>query len=205
MAAPYKWTGRTLPTLFPWLLVDRWWNTHTPLYRRTLCDAVGPWTNMRMSEDWEYDARVGGSGAKLVHVREFLSDTSQHNSARITGRSLDSLMLKDMTRLIDSLYQSARKVGITTDCPEMRHFSRWAFLLARQAGAAGLSNEARQSFEVAKLSAGPVRQKGKDFKIYEAVACVIGWTLTGKFFCHLDELLKRNPSPATMKQSWMKQ
>ena len=32
-----KWTGRKMEYLFPALLVDRWWNTHTPLYRKKLC------------------------------------------------------------------------------------------------------------------------------------------------------------------------
>ena len=33
---PSKWTGRNFDTLFPSLLIDRWWHTHTPLYRRSL-------------------------------------------------------------------------------------------------------------------------------------------------------------------------
>ena len=56
LECPYKRSGEKLIYLFPALLVERWWNTHTPLYRRSLCDKIGPWTTGRMCEDWEYDA-----------------------------------------------------------------------------------------------------------------------------------------------------
>ena len=98
LVAPYKLTHKTFSTLFPWLLVERWWNTHTPLFRRSVCDSVGPWSDMRMSEDWEYDARVGALNTKLVHCREFLSDTRQHQDSHLTGRLPDSKMIKDMSQ-----------------------------------------------------------------------------------------------------------
>src|SRR5262249_14502419 len=75
---PHKWTGHALPTLFPWLLVDRWWTTHSPLYRREVCEAVGPWSDLCMSEDWEYDARVGALGTRLVHCPELLAEQRHH-------------------------------------------------------------------------------------------------------------------------------
>ena len=45
LAEPFKWTGRQISQLFPSLLVDRWWCTHSPLYRRSVCDLAGSWTD----------------------------------------------------------------------------------------------------------------------------------------------------------------
>jgi glycosyltransferase involved in cell wall biosynthesis len=36
-------TGEPITNLFPLLLLERWWHTHTPLFRRWISDAAGPW------------------------------------------------------------------------------------------------------------------------------------------------------------------
>ncbi|MFG0335018.1 MAG: glycosyltransferase family 2 protein, partial [Maioricimonas sp. JB049] len=109
LQAPFKRTGERLDTLFPALLVDRWWNTHTPLYRRSLCNEVGGWSNMRMGEDWEYDARVGATGTRLAFCDQFVSDTCQHAQTRLTGAGkLSPGMLRDFGRLVPVLFRSTR-------------------------------------------------------------------------------------------------
>ena len=190
LRAPYKWTGRTLLTLFPRLLVERWWNTNSPLYRRTVCDAVGSWTDMRICEDWEYEARVGALGTKLVHCREFLSEYRLHSQDRLTGKPYTPQTMKDTARFLVTLYECARRAGVEHDCIEMQHFSRWAFLIARQAGALGLSDVAEKSLGLARLSAGQDRAKGLDFKIYAAMSFLFGWKFTGNLSCQFDRLLK---------------
>jgi glycosyltransferase involved in cell wall biosynthesis len=203
LAAPIKWTGRTLPTLFPWLLIDRWWNTHTPLWRKSVCDSIGHWSDMRMSEDWEYDARAGALGTKLFHCKEYVADVRQHSGLRLIGKKINRDILKDVAKLIHTLYWCALKAGVRNDCPEMLHFSRWAFSLARQTGSVGLIEEAKECFHIAKLAAGPQHSKKIDFKLYRVMVHIMGWKLTGLFFCHLDKILKRKPGPLTLKNSWM--
>ena len=198
LAAPYKWTGRDMGCLFPALLVDRWWNTHTPLWRRSVTDAVGPWRDMRMGEDWEYDARAGALRTVLAHCPEFLSDTRQHPTDRLTGGRMNRDMMRDISALILSLDDCAVRAGVSADCPEMRHFSRWAFLVARQAGAVGLAAEARQAFEAARRTAGHARRRAADLRVYAAAAKCLGWSLAGRLSCMLDGALKRKPSPATL-------
>ncbi|MCU1347509.1 MAG: glycosyl transferase, partial [Acidobacteria bacterium] len=41
-ARPAKRSGEPLATLFPAMLQGRWWDTPTPLYRRSVIDAAGP-------------------------------------------------------------------------------------------------------------------------------------------------------------------
>lgn len=198
--APYKWTGRKYDELFPALLVDRWWNTHTPLYRRFVCDQVGPWTNMRMSEDWEYEARVGSFGIRLVHCPIPCSDTRRHSGERLTNR-LDPLVhSRDMARLIKALYVGATKVRVDTDSPEMKHFSRWAFLEARRAGAAGLSKESRECLEIAECT--DAGRTSKQFMLYRTAASMFGWCAAGRLSLLNDRLRLSKQSGQGLPLSW---
>jgi len=207
LADPFKWTGRQFAVLFPALLVDRWWCTHTPLYRRGVCDAVGPWSDLRWSQDWEYDGRIGALRTKLVHCDETVSDHRQHSGARQTGRPerLEPVRVRERKRFLGLMLRYAKQAGITPECPEMQHFSRWLFMVARWCGAAGLAEHSRECFEWAKEAAGLDRSRSADFRAYQAAAGVLGWAFVGKLSCHLDARLRHEAGFATMKQSWMAQ
>ncbi len=168
---PLKWSGRELPTLFPWLLVDRWWNTDCPLFRRSVCDATGPWTDLRYSQDWEYDARVGALGVRLAHVKDFVCEYRQHGGERQTG-SGKWLSPPDRVRFLSLLFRHARTAGVALRTPEMRHFSRWAFLNARQCAEAGDAASARACLALAGEAAGGTTP---DMRVFKALASVLGW------------------------------
>ncbi len=153
LMSPYKRSGINQQHLFPHLLVDRWWNTHTPLYRRSLCDRLGQWTTMRMGEDWEYDARAAGLKTRLAYCDADVSEHRQHDEGRLTGKSsLTAANLRDTGNLIVSLWENARKAGVPLECPEMQHFSRWSFSIARQLAFRCEPLQAESCFEVAKQS-----------------------------------------------------
>jgi hypothetical protein len=196
---PYKWTGRKMPTLFPALLVDRWWNTQTPLFRRTLCDEVGPWADFRYSQDWEYDGRVGALGTKLAYCGETVCDTRVHSSRRQTGHGkwLDP---QDRVKFLTLMFSYAIQAGVTLDMPEMRHFSRWVFSNARECGAMGDADAAAACFDLAVKAA--VRETS-DLRTYHLLSKVLGWRVTGKFSALLDKMPGRRPGPETKKLSWM--
>ena len=61
----------------------------------------------------------------------------------------------------------------------MQHFARELFLLARQCGAAGLAEEARTLFELARQASGTERGRGIDFLLYGAGARLVGWRAMG--------------------------
>jgi glycosyltransferase involved in cell wall biosynthesis len=197
---PHKWSGRELPTLFPWLLVDRWWNTDAPLFRRSVCDAVGPWSDLRYSQDWEYDGRVGALGTKLVYCDEFVCDQLHHAADRQTGHG-KWLAPADRVRFFSSLFDSATKAGVSTDSPEMRHFSRWVFSQARQCGQMGNGQVASGLFALSVCANGGTTI---DMRAYALLAGIVGWQLTGRICCWLDRLVKHQSSMKTKKLSWMK-
>lgn len=196
---PYKWSGRELPTLFPRLLVDRWWNTDAPLWRRSVCDAVGPWTDLRYSQDWEYDARAGALGVKLAYCSEFVTDQHQHSMERQTGRGR-WLQPMDRARFFGLMLRHAQAAGVPTQAPEMRHFVRWAFSHARECGSLGEEDAARTLFDVACRAAG---SPGADLRAYGALVNLLGTRRAAVLTQRLRSVLSRPTGADTQQQSWM--
>lgn len=186
----YKRTGERFEFLFPALLLSRWWSTHTPLYRRSLTDAMGAWSALRNEEDWEYEARAGALEAKLCYCDEFVSVTRSHRDDQhlCYQGSSDPKKLRDRAIAHGMIFSHAQAAGITLEQPEMQHFARELFLLCRQCGAAGLTAEAEMLFELAQQASTPERVKGRDFKLYRALADVIGWKFAGRLSCWSDRV-----------------
>jgi glycosyltransferase involved in cell wall biosynthesis len=205
LSEPFKWSGQTISTLFPKLLVDRWWNTDTVLFRRSVTDAVGPWSNLRWSQDWEYDARVGALGTKLAHVKEYVCDQRVHSGEKQSGRGnwMEPDRLLNRVDFLRLLYSHARKAGVTSDAPEMQHFARWVFTIARHCGAIGLIEESKECFAIALEATGKVGLLNLDFKAYRALCYILGWKGAGRFSCFVLDQKSRKPGPKTLKQSWM--
>lgn len=186
--------------LFPGLLVDRWWCTHTPLYRSVLCDRVGPWSDLRYSQDWEYDARIGALKTKLVFVDAVGSDHRDHSDPQRQtgeGRWLGSA---DQVRFFKSLYECAVRAGVKRDAPEMKHFVRWLFAGARAAGCDGLRSEARALLALSRRAAGG---SSAQLSLYGLLATCLGWRVTGRVLGCLRGLRSGRAGAQTMKQSWM--
>jgi glycosyltransferase involved in cell wall biosynthesis len=196
---PHKWSGRELPTLFPWLLVDRWWNTDAPLWRRTVCDQIGSWTDFRYSQDWEYDARAGALGVRLAYCPEFVTDQHHHATERQTGHGR-WLVPRDRVRFFEQLLRCARSAGVAADAVEMRHFSRWVFANARQCGAMDDAGSAEQLVAIAAEAAD---QRALDVKAYALAAKLMGWTRLGKLSDAAQRLRGNKVGKDTLKQSWM--
>ena len=188
---PWKRTGERIERMFPSFLHSRWWGTSTPLYRRTLTNESGPWLDLTNEEDWEYDCRMAALGVHLVFVDEFVSEERDHCGPRLShGGSISPAKLSDRAIAHSLILKHAMRAGILLSSPEMQHFARELFLLARQCGAAGLSMESRNLFQLAKNASGESRAAGLDFRLYRAAAGILGWSLTGRLACSVDSLLK---------------
>lgn len=196
---PHKWSGREFSSLFPALLVDRWWNTDAPLWRRSVCDRIGPWSDLRYSQDWEYDARAGALDIKLAYCAEFVTDQRHHEGNRQTGTGR-WLAPADRVRFFTALHTCALSAGVGCSSPEMRHFARWVFRHARECGLAG-DNQA-----AADLCALALRAQGHDsleLASYRGIAAILGWKRTGEWSEQLRRWTGRSVSRDTQKQSWM--
>jgi hypothetical protein len=190
---PWKRSRIVVDTMFPTFLDDRWWDTPTPLYRRAVCDEAGPWTDLRLEEDWEYDCRIAALGMQLVHCPEFLVEVRDHGGDRLCrGSAYDPTRMKIRARSHELILQHAQRAGIKSSDPHMQRFSRKLFLLARQCGAAGLSHESQDLFDLSRACASRSRANGFDFVLYRMASAVMGWTLTGRVSCIADKLRRRS-------------
>ncbi len=181
-----KRTGERIETLFPAMLQSRWWDTPTPLWRASLIHAAGPWLDLRNEEDWEYDARIAATGVRLHYVEDWVCEVRMHGEPRLSRIGHVPAVLRDRARAHARIYEHAKRAGIAADTPEMQHFARELFLLSRQAGAAGLADESRMLFELAREAS--MNASALQFRAYRAAAAILGWSNTGKLACLSDRL-----------------
>ena len=180
----WKPANQIVETLFPSLLIARWWETVSPLFRKTVTDAAGPWRSMRLEEDWEYDARVAALGVKLAFVNEVVAEHRDHAEERLSrGRGLDPARLRDRAQSHLLIAQHARRGGVPRETSELQTFARELFHLARQCGAAGLADESRRLLAAAR-EISPAR----DLRAYALVAGAIGWRRAGLASMWIDRL-----------------
>ncbi len=180
-------TGERIDYMFPAFLVDRWWATSTPLYRRSVTDAAGPWTALRNEEDWEYDCRIAAEGHPLAYVPHFVSETRMYAANRLSrDGSSDPAKLRDRAAAHALILGHAERAGIGPLQEEMRHFVRELFLLSRQCGAAGLAREARHLHALAVRAAEGDDRGRLDLRVYGTLAAIVGWNRMGSLTCALD-------------------
>lgn len=187
-AAPLKRTGEPIAAMFPSFLRSRWWSTSTPLFRRTAVERAGPWEPLWNEEDWEYDCRVASLGGRVCWIDAWVSETRDVDEGRLSRAGRTPRALASRARAHELIHAHAARAGLTPAAPEMRHFSRECFLLARQCGAAGLAAEAKRLFRVAREAAGPARARKLDFLLYRALTAALGWRASGRIACGLDRL-----------------
>jgi hypothetical protein len=185
---PMRATGQPRPFLFPELLVERWWTTSSPLYRRELLDRIGPWQPWINEEDWEYDARAGATGAPLAWVAEPVSVRRIH----LPVGHLSDGGCEDPRKLAqESLFRCARQAGVGLDAPQMAHFARAAFLLSRQCALAGASRASSDLFRLTLRASTARRRLAPDLLLYGALAQILGWQRSARLTMALRRRMRR--------------
>lgn len=67
-----------------WIL-DRSWQTNSPLYTRQLCRSIGPWNEaLRVWQDYEYSARIKAAGFRGIFLATTQSQSVEHDGPSIT-------------------------------------------------------------------------------------------------------------------------
>jgi glycosyltransferase involved in cell wall biosynthesis len=180
----WKPANQVAETLFPSMLIARWWETISPLYRRSVTDAAGPWTALRLEEDWEYDCRMAAMGVRLAFVNEVVGEHRDHAAERLSrSTTVDPKRLWHRAHAHLLIAQHAKRGGVPNDAPELQTFARELFHMARQCGAAGLADEARQL-----LAAARDVSNARDLRIYERLANALGWRAAGRAAALVDRL-----------------
>jgi glycosyltransferase involved in cell wall biosynthesis len=174
--------------LFPAVLSGRLWATVSPLYRRTVCDAIGPWSDARILEDWDYDGRAGLLGVKLHYCGNAVAVKRQGFSVHAgLAWQFDERAMRDRVAAYMAAYGYAKQAGVSPEAPEMEAFARSLFWMAREAGRYGLGPESRHLFELSREASGEPRRQGLDYRLYKAAATLLGWSATGRLSGWLDK------------------
>jgi hypothetical protein len=188
IACHWKPEMRGETEIFPHFLRARMWDTLTPLYRASVCAEAGPWRELRVEEDWEYDCRIGTLGVQLAYVPEVLCEERHGAPNQLSrGAAGDRDRLRDRAAAHAAILGHARRAGVASSAPEMQRFARELFLLARQCGAAGLPVESASLFALTRDASGQERDR-LQFRLYAAVARTIGWAAAGKIAAMTDRL-----------------
>lgn len=204
LQSPFKWTGEDRVSLFPGLLVDRWWCTHTPLYRRSLCDAIGPWSDLRWSQDWEYDARAGALSPRLVRCDAEVSEHCHHEGVRQTSDADwegDPRRLRNRIQLLQALLKNADAAGVSDVTPERQHFARWSFAIARRCAAIGLTDEMNTALNLSLQGAGRRGQGASGVAMFRWLSRSLGAVATGRIARSV-EWFRWQPGGSTLPQSF---
>ena len=195
----YKWTDGTRTHLFPDILVDRWWCTHTPLYRKEVTDLAGPWSNLRYSQDWEYDARIGARGIKLIQCDSVVSEHTMHTGSRQTG-SGRWLEASEEIEFFKRMAAYADEAKVEKHSPQRTHFGRWVFSRARRAINIGDMETAK---ELIAISSEVTSEQRIIRAAYRHLPQLIGW----RGMAFLDKGLRAvsggKASSSSMKLSWV--
>ncbi|MEA2236544.1 MAG: hypothetical protein QOC81_1268 [Thermoanaerobaculia bacterium] len=173
---PWKRSGERVETMFPAMLTMRWWDTPTPLYRSSVIAAAGPWTDLRVEEDWEYDCRIAARGVRLAWCEDWVCEVRAHHQVAPTQAAM-----RDRARAHALVLGHAHDAGLDPRSPEMQQFARELFHIARQCGAVGLIAESKQLVRLARETA-----DARDLRMYEGIAGTIGWQRAGRVAAWLD-------------------
>jgi len=166
---------RRLDRMFPEFLRHRFWHTGAALIRREMSDLAGPWSDLRLFEDWEYDCRLAALDRPLAFVEECgvtIRSTAPNRAGY--GAPFEAWRLVHQARAHQLILGHARRAGIGPEEPEMAHFARALFLLARKCGRAGLRRECLRLLGLAREASTPRRARGFDFRLYRVLVGAFG-------------------------------
>jgi len=153
---PCERTGETLSRMLPEFLGGRFWHTCTPLYRKSICDRAGPWSDLPFLEDMEYDMRLATMNPRLYHCREFLADFRDHDHQRLSkaGFYIDPFSLSQLPRAYGLICKHAQNYGITYEDQNMRSFLTKLGWLSSRCGELGLTKAAEELLMIIRGAGG---------------------------------------------------
>ncbi|WP_271734395.1 glycosyltransferase family 2 protein [Anabaenopsis arnoldii] len=172
---PWARTNEKIDNIFPDFLPQRGWDTNAPLWRRSVCDAIGPWGNFRCMEDWEHDLRAGMLGVKTVHVPEVAVIVRDHQGDRASGMKtgFTPALTRDFFRAHKSIWLRMKSQGLT-DWSYLEQFSRKMFWIARLCGERQLIAEAKEALSFATQMVA-THHAPWEIRTFKALTKVLGW------------------------------
>ncbi|MFA5909887.1 MAG: glycosyltransferase family 2 protein [Vicinamibacterales bacterium] len=176
---PARGTGESRARLFPHLLMGRVWAAPSPLYRRDVVEANGPFRELAIYEDWEFEGRAASRNVRLHHCRAYLAD--KRDIHHLTGERKGGVpphTLTDYAWIHERMHGYALAAGVAA-----ADLDRYAAKLARAAtscAAAGLEAEAGRLIDLALRSAVSPWRRAR-LQCYAGLANRVGWARAGRW------------------------
>ena len=175
---PARRTAETFVHLFPQLLMGRIWAAPSPLYRRDVVAANGPFRELAIYEDWEYEGRAASRRVALHHCDVYLAD--KRDVHHLTGGRKGGTRphkLKDYAWIHEQMGRYAAAARCTGR--DLDAYASKLFAAAIECAAGGHEADARGLIELAIGSARPWRHVR--LAIYAGVSNRLGWPRTGRW------------------------
>jgi glycosyltransferase involved in cell wall biosynthesis len=175
---PWARTAETMDNIFPSFLPKRGWATLTPLWRRSVCDAIGPWKPYRIMEDWEHDLRAGINGVRPIGVPVSLCTVRDHGNARASGMNegLTPARILDMFRAHESVWAIMKERQLF-DPAYLYSFSRTMFWLARMCGRHNQIDAAARGLAYVDEMSNLIGQRSST-RLFRTAVSLVGWKAT---------------------------
>ncbi len=146
----------------PMVFVSRWWGTSTVLYRRATCDGAGPWTDLALFEDWDYECRIGAAGASYYFAPQYVAEVRKHADGR-----LDDARQHDRKHWLACYSQAHQRIcGYALARPSLRQQPEWIefvhnlLRITEQCDREGLYRDAATVLRLAVQSCRGIRTPG---------------------------------------------
>jgi len=173
-------SGEEHREMFPAMLKGRIWGTPVPLYRKTLLDIAGPWSNLMNEEDWEYDCRVASHGVSLHYSPQTMTVVRTHNQGHLgLIQDGDLRKLSDRAKAYIAIHSHARAANIDYFNEEMRTFMRICFSHARKCASFNLIEDAESLLQIVNHSSKISKHKRFQIVAFQIVVALLGWKRTG--------------------------
>ena len=169
-------TGEQIDYLFPRLLLERWWHTQTPLFRREVVINAGAWPKQR-PEDWDLEARMGAKKVRLIHCGSTVSCQREHSGLERVSRQSQTAYLRDEAWFLPRLYHCALEAGMTHEDKEMQVFARWLFMRARDLGS---MEEIKLADDLLHLAQNIAQTSRLSLNLVATMRDLFGWRLTSQ-------------------------
>jgi glycosyltransferase involved in cell wall biosynthesis len=95
------------------------WATSSCVWRRSTVNKIGPWSDARMWEDYEYDVRAAICNNNIIHVPEVLFYMNMESKQKISMVKNTKAMIAEKAKSILSIARHLRNSQFRTD-PDIR-------------------------------------------------------------------------------------
>lgn len=169
-------TAEPISAMFPDFLMQRGWDTNSPLWRRSACELIGSWLPLRCTEDWEHDLRAGMLGVQPVQVSEHVAIVRDHGNARASGMSngFTPELVHDMFHAHAAVWKQMCDHGML-DWSYLQSFASKTFWIARMCGERGLFAEADAALTMATEMVAS-HHPPTTLRLFAATVRVLGWS-----------------------------